>query len=330
MKKLILLILSFYIALPAQAQETQTYIPKGTNWDNQATGYTEQSIQGVEEQTYIPKGINWENKAADVSRYLKSQSLSRANKMPAGIVNVSIVHPDYLEPTQFGLLMTKANSFTGCHEYSSLEYEAKYIEHHYMDINVNHFRRTLKETQNPEFDCNTKSKIISGLIIFNADDLRKKNIRQIRFSNGTSRDSYDVILTEDSIRLVPQSMIAFKAQDLKGPDQNYLEYNFADKSLITLQVPMAKNGEDVAQAVRNLAYKSALDPVFERNGLDTSGENHVFYFTDPSGKTLEQIGTEGYTEFGTIHVKRPYDGPNGRVGLPVPLKVFLARPNVTL
>lgn len=302
MKKLIL-ILTFCIVPPALAQEDHSFVPIGTNWDNTA---------------------------AKLSRHLKEESLSQMDIIKPGIVNVSIVHPDYLEPNQFGLLLTKSNSMTGCHEYSSLEYEAKYIEHHYMDIDVKHYRRTLKETQNPEYDCNTTSKIISSMIVFSADDLKNKNIKQIRFGNGAARDAYNVAFTENSVRLTPDSMVAFKAQDLKGADKNYIEYTYVDNSLLTLQVPMAQDGDDIAQAVRDLAYRSALTPVFELEGLDTSNENHVFYFTDPNGTTLEQIGTDGYAEFGTINVTRPYDGPNGRVGFPVPLKVFLARPNVTL
>ena len=304
MKKLaLLLILSFYVTLPTHAQEQQTFLPMGTSWDNTA---------------------------ARTSQQLKQQSLSASTAIPAGIVNVSIIHPNYLESNQFGLLMSKANSIIDCNEYSPLEYEASYIENYYMDINVKHYRRTLKETQSPQFDCDTKSKIISGLIIFNVDDLKKKNVRQMRFSNGTSRDTYNVSITEDSVRLTPESMTAFKAQNLQGPDKTYIEYNFTDNTLLTLQVPMAQDGEDVMQAVRSLASQNALQPVFERKGLDTSGQNNVFYFTDPNGRALEQIGTEGYTEFGTISVTRPYDGPNGRVGMPTPLKVFLTRPNVTL
>ena len=327
MKKLafFLILLSFHVTLPAHAQEQQTYVPKGTNWENPTHGQT-----GTEQQTYVPIGTNWENTAAETSKRLKQRSLKGGNAISAGVVNISIIHPNYLESNQFGLLLTKANSFSGCHEYSPLEYDASYIENYYMDINVKHYRRNVKETQNPEFDCDTKSKVISGLIILNVDDLKRKNVRQIRFGNGQSRDTYNVSITENSVRLTPESMVAFKAQNLQGPDNTYIEYHFTDSKLLTLQVPMAQQGEDIIQSVRNLAYSKALEPVFERDGLDTSGQNNVFYFTDPEGKTLEQLGPEGYTEFGTISVNRRYDGPNGRVGMPTPLKVFLTRPNVTL
>ncbi len=304
MKKFaLLLILSFYVTLPVQAQE---------------------------QQTFVPTGINWDNTAARTSRVLQQRSLSSSNAIPAGIVNVSIVHPDYLDPNQFGLLISKANSITDCHDYSSLEYQAKYIENYYMDIDVSHYRRTLNETQNPEFDCDKKSKIISGLIILSADELKRKNVRQIRFSNGNARDTYNVSVTQNAVRLTPESMIAFKAQNLQGPDKTYIQYNFVDKSLLTLQVPMAEKGEDITQAVRNLASKSALQPVLDRAGLDTSGTNNVFYFTDPNNRAAERIGADGYAEFGTINVMRPHDGPNGRTAMPTPLKVFLTRPNVTL
>lgn len=284
----------------------------------------------AESQIFLIPSTDYDNKGAKVSQFLKNQSLKKADTIPVGDVYVSIVHPDFLEPNQFGLMFKKANSETGCFEYSPIEYEASYIENFYMDINLKHYRRTVKETQNPEFDCNQKSKIISAMIVLNADDLANKKVRQLRLSNGNVRDAYDVLVTDNSVRLTPQSMVAFKAVGLMGADKSYIEHRFTDTSLVTLQVPMAKDGEDVAQAVRDLAYRRALQPVIEREGLDTSGTNNVFYFTDPNGTTLEQIGEDGYMEFGTINVSRPYDGPNGRVGMPTPLKVFLTRPNVTL
>lgn len=304
MKKIIFLtLLSLLLPLAAQAQEDQIFMPPATAYDN---------------------------RGAAVNKFLKQQSFEKTDKLPVGTLYVSIIHPDYLDPDQFGLMLQKANSENSCFDYTPLEYEANYIENYYMDVTVKHYRRSLHETKYPQFDCDQKSKIVSTMIVFSANDLKKRDLKQIRFNNGSARDTYNIAYTEDSIRLIPDSMIAFKAVGLTGADKNYLEYNFVDNSLITLQVPMAQEGEDVAQAVRDLAYRSALEPVFEQKGIDTSGKNNVFYFKDPSGTTIGQLNEDGYMEYGTINVIRPYDGANGRVGMPIPLKVFLARPNVTL
>ena len=217
MNKLILtLILSFFIApLPhAQAQESQVFIPPGTDYNN--TGAT-------------------------VRKFLKQQSFqSEEGKMPAGTVELSIVHPDYLEEEQFGLLMKKSDTMTGCYDYSPIEYEANFIGNYYLDVEVKHYHRTLQDAQNPSYDCNTTSQVISGMIILSAKDLASKGVRQIRFSNGSARDVYNVTTTQNSVRLTPESMVAFKITGSQGASQTYLEHQFGGDVIVTLQVPMAK------------------------------------------------------------------------------------------
>lgn len=282
------------------------------------------AAQAQEDQIFVAPGVAYDNAGHTIRRQLQEQSFHAANKYPVGTVEMSIIHPSYLEADQFALLLKKANSMTDCYEYSPLEYEAKFIEDIYLDINVSFYRRNLKSVKNPAYDCNTTSKVISGMVVFSADDLRQKNVRQIRFNNGNVRDIYDIVITPDSIRLVPQSMVAFQGVGLKGVDKNYLEYKFADAQKIALKVPMAQDGEDVTKAVRDLAYRSALEPIFAENGSSLD-EDNIFYFNDPNGGTVGQITDDEPVEFGTITVLRPYDGPEGRVGLPVNLKVFLIR-----
>lgn len=284
----------------------------------------------AESHIFMMPGTDFENHGENVREYLKRKSFETTDRMPVGVIYTSIVHPEFLEPHQFGLLFQKANSETGCFNYTPIQYEASYIEHYYMDINLKYYRRGRTDTQDPTFDCDQKSKVVSGMIVLNAKELADKKIRQIRLGNGNVRDPYDVTVTADRVRLTPQSMIAFKAVGLTGPDKRYLEYHFADKTLLTLQVPMAQNSEDITDAIHALGKQQSLVPVIERDGLDTSGENKVFYFTDPNGTTLDQMGENGYVEFGAITVTRPYDTAQGRVGTPVTLKVFATKPDVRL
>ncbi len=283
-----------------------------------------------ESQIFLPPGTMLDNNAATVSRILKKRSLTKSKKIEVNKVQVSLVHYHYMEPDQFGILLKVANSVSGCFNISPLEYEANFIDEHYMDIKIKDFRRVPIKTKGVSYDCNVGSKVVSGLIVISAKDLKKKEIKQIRFSNGNIRDAYNVTILPDSIQLKPDSMVAFKAIGLVGVDKDRLTHYFSGKALVALHVPMARDGENIAQHVRNLAYKSALTPVFEKEGLDTSGKNNVFYFTDPHGTALDMLGESAYMELGNIQVARPYDSPNGRAGLPVPLRVFLTRPGTTL
>lgn len=289
-----------------------------------------QNQDNADNQIFVPPGATFQNKAAEVSRILKEKSLAKSNKIEVNKIQISLVHYHYMDPDQFGIMMKLANQSSGCFDLSPLEYEANFIDDNYMDIKVKDYRRKITKTENPSFDCDQKSKVVSGLIVINTEDLKKKHIRQIRFSNGKVRDDYNVKILPDSIQLEPESMVAFKAQGLTGPDKNKLVYYFSGQALVALHVPMAKKGEDIAQSVRNLAYKSALQPVFKQEGIDTSGKNNVFYFIDPQGRTLDRLNEDGYAEMGSIQVLRPYDGPNGRQGIPTSLRVFVTRPETTL
>ncbi len=281
-------------------------------------------------QIFVPPGSLFQNKAAEISRIRKEQSLAKSGKIEINQVQISLVHYHYMDPDQFGIMMKLANQTSGCFDVSPLEYEASFIDDNYMDIKVKNYRRKITKTKNPSFDCDQKSKVVSGLVVISAADLKKKNIRQIRFNNGKVQDYYNVSILPDSIQLKPESMVAFKAQGLIGADKNKLVHYFSGKTLVAVHVPMANEGEDIAQSVRNLAYKSALQPVFEQEGLDTSGKNNVFYFMDPQGRTLDRLNDDGYAELGSIQVPRPYDGPQGRQGLPTALKVFVTRPGTNL
>lgn len=284
----------------------------------------------ADSQVFVTPGSTFANDAAATVKKLKEQSLAKSGKIKVGNVNISLVHHHYMEPDQFGILMKIANSVSGCFKLSPLEYEATFIDGNYMDIEVKSFRRTAVKTKNVAYDCNVGSKVVSGLIVVSAKDLKKRKIREIRFSNGTTRDSYKVKILDDSIQLKPESMVAFKAKGLVGADKDRLIHYFSGKGLVALHIPMARKGEDIAQTIRTFAYQHALTPVFEQGGIDTSGKNNVFYFMDPSGNTLNRLNDDGYAELGEIQTSRPYNGSQGRSSLPIPLKVFATRPGTDL
>lgn len=285
---------------------------------------------GVESNVFLPPGTDYENKAAILNQILKQQSFEKNNKIEVNKVLMSLVHYHYMEPDQFGILMKTANSETGCFDVTPIEYEASFIDNNYMDIKIKDYRRTKVKTQDVTFDCDQKSKVITGLVVVSATELQERGIRQIRFSNGEFRDHYDVTFLPDSIRLKPQSMIGFKAEELVGPNKDYMVHYFTDKALVAVHVPMAQDSDNITQKVRNLAYQRALQPVYDQEGIDTSGEGNVFYFKDPTGRSLNNLNEDGYVELGSIEVLRPYVGTKGREGIPISLKVFLTRPGTTL
>jgi hypothetical protein len=256
-------------------------------------------------------------------------ALAQASKFQNGFIKpnqifLSLIHYDYMDKDQFGILMKLKDNISGCFDISSLQYEAKFIEPYYMDIKVEDFRRTAIK---PGKACDLKTQNVSSLIVLNKRDLQQRQIRQIRFSNGSANDFYDLKIYAKSIEFYPRSMIVFKGTNMVGAKKNRMVLNFMDNNILALKVPMAQDGEEIELQLRNLAYKTGMRPIFDMDGLDTSGEDNIFYFTDETGDNLKNLGNDHYIELGEIEVKRPYQGANGLTLTPVALKVFAMRPN---
>lgn len=284
----------------------------------------------IESQIFVTPGSTYEATASNKIRALKEASLPPSKKIEVNNVTVSLVHYHYMEPDQFGLLLKVPNVTNGCFEVSPLEYEVSFVADTYMDVKIKNFRRKLQKTQNVQFDCKQRNQAVTGLIVLNAKDLKKRGVKEIRFDNGEIRDVYNISYKEDSIVLKPESMVAFKATGLSGPDENRLTYFYSAENLVALHVPMALETDDVRMKVNQLAYKNSLMPVFEQEGLDTDGTNHVYYFMDPRGKTISMLNEDGYMELGAIRIPRPLIGQGGQSFIPISLKVFATRPETTL
>lgn len=283
-----------------------------------------------ESQIFVPPGSTYEATTGDRIKRQKQASLPPKQSIDVSEVSVSLVHYHYMEPDQFGLLMRASDITSGCFTVSPLEYEVNFIADQFVDVKIKSFRRTVQKTQNPQFDCNQKSQAVTGLVVLNAKDLQKRGIQKIRFDNGKAQDNYAVSYQKNSITLTPESMVAFRATGLTGPDKNRLVYFHSVKNLVALHVPMAQNSDDVLQQINILASRHSLRPAENTEGVKNDGENHVYFFLDTRGKILPQLNDDGYTPLGDIRVTRPFIGQRGMSGAPVSLKVFATRPETTL
>ena len=314
-------LLSFPTFALAQSAEQQTYAPF-SSFEKELRNPSAGQGQAPNKQTHAPFS-SFKNNSEAIAN-----TVARANRSQSGFIKpkqiyLSLVHYDYMDNDQFGVLMKAKDNITGCYDITPLHYEAKFIEPYYMDVEVNDYRRTPKATNEP---CDLRTQNISSLMVLNKKDLQRRQIRQIRFSNGAANDFYDVRISRDSVALHPRSQIVFKATDSKGVQRSRLALNSMDDNIIALQVPMAQKGDNIELQLRNLAYQSDMQPIFEKAGLDTTGTDNIFYFTDQTGKSLSMLGDTPYMELGEIEVKRPYQSSRGLTVTPVALKVFAMLP----
>lgn len=275
-------------------------------------------------------GSLYKNETADEIRRLQQQSMSDKGFIKPRIIEVSLVRPSYMEDDQFGIQMVVPDVVSGCWEFSPLEYESTFIDPYYFDVTVKHYQRRPVETNNVQSGCPTNNKMTSAMIVLSKSDLQKREIRQIRFSNGSISDYYDIRITDNGIQFRPQSMVIFKAVGMTGPLADYLEMDFGGASKVALHVPMARKGEDVRGAVVALASRHGLTPEVDTPTSYSAGGSPVFYFTDQIGDVAGTIGEDGYSSLGTINASRLYDGPDGRAYSAVPLQVFVTKPGTQL
>ena len=277
------------------------------------------SASAQESQTFVPPGSTWENKAEQRIKILNQQSLKQKGGVVPQELQMSIVHYDYMESDQFGILMKTPETVTGCFDISPIGYEATFVGDLYMDINVTSYNVTPIKTQNVQYACNQGYRAATGLIVLSADDLRARRTRQIRFTNGQARDNYNIIMSNDSITLQPESMIVFKAKN------GNLSYGTNPMQIVALDVPMAKEGDDVAQAVRTLAAQKGLNPITDAQNLPKEIKDmpNRFYFLDETGRYSEAMDEKGYLEIGMVPAPRTFVDENGRSQKNVPLKVFV-------
>ncbi len=277
----------------------------------------------AQEQNIFAPGTSFKNETADTIRRLQRESLEDQGFIKPEVIELSFVRPSYMEGTQFGILMAVPDVVSGCWDVSALEYETSFIEQYYMDVKVKDYKRTPIEVENVQFECPTQNKMTTALIPLDAQDLKNRQVRQIRFTSGFVADYYDIRHLENGISLVPQSMVIFRAKTLTGPKKDQMRLDFGKGGLVTLHVPMAKRGDDVAQALRNFAYKHLLTASPDMSPSVRRDGSVSMTFEDQTGRVAARIGEDGYDLMGEILVPRPFDGPQGRGLTNVPLHVYV-------
>jgi len=120
------------------------------------------SASAQESQTFVPPGSTWENKAEQRIKILNQQSLKQKGGVVPQELQMSIVHYDYMESDQFGILMKTPETVTGCFDISPIGYEATFVGDLYMDINVTSYNVTPIKTQNVQYACNQGYRAATG------------------------------------------------------------------------------------------------------------------------------------------------------------------------
>lgn len=284
-----------------------------------------------ESQLYDPTYTGVVNEAAEAIKQRQRESLMDKGFITPDAVQVDVVHHTYMEDDQFGIQMAVPDMISGCYTLTPLEYEAKFVDPHFLDIKVKKYRRVAPEGSAANRKCDAQNKMSTALMVLSKQDLMSRGTQAIRFSADAGSDTYKIILDDTHLELVPQSMMVFKLQNPAGPLKDRALHSFASDKMIALQIPMARAGEDVSDEIAQFAKSRALAPTSADAPVSWAAKGTpTYYFYDDSGRFSAQIGENGYAEIGTITVQRPADGPDGRTTTDVDLSVFITRPGTQL
>ena len=285
----------------------------------------------AESQLYDPTFSGKTNEAEEAAISSKERKEAEQGFIAPSNINIALVHPNYMEDHQFGIQMSVPDVVSGCFNLSPLEYEANFIDPYYLDIKIKKYRMIMPKGRAELQKCDLQNKQGAWLLLLDKIDLMRRSTQEIRFSSDAGRDSYKINLTDDMVELVPDSTNFFKPQGLTGALKDRITYNFNGAGAITLQVPMAQDGEDITAQIESFATSHALAPSESNPMLEVGDDGGIVYhFKDSSGRFSSMINEDGYAEIGTISVMRPYDGPEGRTQMPVDLSVFVTRPGTKL
>lgn len=276
-------------------------------------------------QVFVRPGDEYVNETLEMLKAQKQQIEDKKGYIKPQTLYVSTVKYDYFDDGQFGILIDTGDIITGCWKLSPLEYEASFTEQYYMDIKVKHYKRDPMEG-----NCPKGNQTVSALIVLNKADMRKRGIKQIRFSNAVAQDRYEISFYNDRVELKPLTQIAFKASGLTGSNEDRIIHYDGQKGVIALHVPMAKNSDALNNVILSIARRNNLEPLDDHLSKRYNANQRTFFFMDSDGSITSKLGSDHYTEIGTIDVKRPYDGPYGRTEVDAPLKVFATLPGKKL
>lgn len=296
-----------------------------------SVSFAQEAGDSGESQTYDPTFSGHVNEAEQAVRQQQQKMQAAQGFITPQSVNVSLVHPSYMDEDQFGIEMSVPDMISGCYELTPLEYEAKFVDPYFLDIRVKKYRRIAPEGINAAQKCDQQNKMSTAMMVLDRKDLEKRGTQEIRFSADAGADTYKIVLSDTHVELIPASMMVFQGVNLAGPLKDRLIYSFASDSMIVLQIPMAQADEDLTPQILHFAKSYALAPVNPESPASWDGNGRaMYYFHDRDGQLSPRIGPDGYAQVGTIKANRPYDGPNGRTETAVDLTVYVTRPGTEL
>ncbi len=236
----------------------------------------------------IPNGGHYHGSAE-----LDDKGEPYSSKYWSGLPNdnvISLVRKPELTEDQFILRITNPYVVNGCAELSNYGYSAEYRDI-YLDIAVEGITVDMRsQPQYAHYQCNQNTQMPVADIVMNRQDIISNETQQIRLHNGNDTNYYNVMLSDNMVKILPDSgdvslARRFKPHHIPGKKTSLL-YWFYPIGTIVMWVPGGENDPDITGKLRSFAKTKNLVPLetiypdFESPLTDTQYQ----YFVDTTGQ----------------------------------------------
>ena len=262
---------------PAGAQLDQANQNK--NYDSDGTPYSSQY------KSIYPKGV--------------FVSLMRMPGMPNNMVTLRL-----------GL----EHQMSGCPKLSPLASEVQVFPGE-MEVLVADYRLDMRDLpQNPHYECAQGQQTPSADIVLSRDDLIANDTKMLRLRFDRKTDIYDVVVTPQSILLMPASNALGQSTYFKPLNvarvENPLKFWFYPENTMILYAPDVDAKTDVSLQIREMAAAQGLEPletVYPGFRSPVKDPNY-FYYVDSKGKYASTVKESPGYVVGQIGVEKSVYG----------------------
>ncbi len=206
-----------------------------------------------------------------------------------GPLNIALTRAPGLDAKSFMVRISVTQPLTTCAKLGKIATSTDFMAAA-LNIKIEDYIVDMRDMpQHPEYECNRAGQQPYAEIVLNADMLKEKGTKQIKFKTSNGMEAYDIALTDHYAQLFPAkkqdpATMRLKAQQV-AYSKNPLKYWFYPAGTYILYAPDSSKGVDLRQEMDDFAKGRGLQPL--ENVIEGFKSplklNNAYYYVDGNG-----------------------------------------------